>query len=258
MDVFTGGNKWFKLKENFREFGKGKHSCILSFGGAYSNHLAALAEYGRQQGVRVVGIVRGEEGSIPDTVTLRRARLSGMELHFVTRDHYRRLRGNHQDGFISAMYPDAYIIPEGGANGSGILGCMDIAKWIPADSSKIILAAGTGTTAVGIAKAVSANQQVLAVKTLEAGQQHDMELLLGGTVPQQLMWIDEFRGRAYHQPPPRVLEFTSEWNKQFFHIEPIYTGRAFYAAFSWLTSGRILEKDNLTLIHTGGMQYLTH
>ncbi len=258
MDVFTGGNKWFKLKENFREFGKGNHSCILSFGGAYSNHLAALAEYGRQQGVRVVGIVRGEEGSIPDTITLRRARRSGMELHFVTREQYRHLRRNQQDEFISLSYPDAYIIPEGGANAPGILGCMDIAKWIPADSSKIILAAGTGTTAVGIAAAVTANQQVLAVKALEAGQQNDMELLVGSKVPQQVLWINEFTGRAYHQPPLPVLEFTSEWNKQFFHIEPIYTGRAFYAAFSWLTSGRILETDNLTVIHTGGMQYLTH
>lgn len=258
LDVCIGGNKWFKLRENFWEFRKGDYTCMLSFGGAYSNHLAALAEIGRQQGVRVIGIVRGEEDTVPDTVTLRRARQSGMELQFVSRDLYRRLRGNHLDEFMRSSYPGAYIIPEGGANVSGIKGCKDIAHWIPAHSSKIILAAGTGTTAVGIASVASANQQVLAVKTVEAAQEKNMKLLAGSNMPQQIVWSNEFTGKAYQQPPQPVLDFTREWNQQFFKIEPIYTGRAFYAAFSWLNSGKILESDHPLVIHTGGLQYLTH
>ena len=146
------GNKWRKLKYNLLQYREKGYEQLLSFGGAYSNHLAALASAGQWLGISTIGVVRGDEPM--DSPTLRRAEAAGMRLIFIARSAYRWL--SQDAAYWQALYPNAYILPEGGSNEAALRGCAELAQEIRVQLGAwpevIATACGTGGRA-----AISAN-----------------------------------------------------------------------------------------------------
>lgn len=148
----VSGNKWFKLKHNVKAALAQKKDSLLTFGGGYSNHLVATAFAAKEHGLYSVGIVKGRYDAL--TPTLRACADYGMRLMPFSNEHYRHLRTEEGCSRLSVRFPDAYIIPEGGANAAGMLGASEIAGFIPVDTTDVCVAIGTGTTLKGLCHAL--------------------------------------------------------------------------------------------------------
>src|SRR3954464_9868720 len=141
------GNKLYKLKYNLEAACRANKNCLLTFGGAYSNHIAAVAAAGKNYGFKTIGIIRGEKCDVLNPI-LQFASDQGMELEYVSRDLYRQKELLFQ--YAQQKYGEAvFIIPEGGSNELGVLGCQEIIKHIPIHFDHICCACGTGTTLTG-------------------------------------------------------------------------------------------------------------
>lgn len=247
-----GGNKLFKLVQNVTDYEAGGYDGILSFGGAYSNHIAALAEIGQQLNIPTVGIIRGEASSIGNP-TLSRAAESGMRLEFVDREEYRRLRSSFDTTELQRRFGNFLIIPEGGSNPSGIAGCRRIADYVPKSTKEVVIAVGTGATCVGLRQGLSPDKRIWGLKVLEASQEN-----LWHDDPQSgIGWIDRFTFGGYAKSNAGLDDFVHEWNRQTgIRIEPVYTGKLFFGVIRLMEEGILPYGYETLVIHTGGLQYL--
>lgn len=247
-----GGNKLFKLLENVSAFQAGDYRGILSFGGAYSNHIAALASIGEELGIQTFGIIRGEAVAITNS-TLGRARKSGMVLEFVGREEYRRYRESDCSDLLVSLFGKVLVVPEGGSNAAGVLGCRLIAGYIPGDTTDVVLAVGTGATLAGLRQALSSRIRVLGLKVLEAKQERRWEEHCSDPVE----WNDRFTFGGYAKTDPELLAFVDDWNRQTgVAIEPVYTGKLFFGVIRLMSEGRLRSGVETLVVHTGGLQYL--
>lgn len=256
IDPLTGGNKWFKLKYNLEAFYAGGYESIVSFGGAWSNHLAALAELCRRETIPLTAIIRGEQSSVLSP-TLQRASASGMQLKFVSREEYRQFRSGllRAEMFVPGRI---LVIPEGGANDAGIRGCGEIVSLIPSHYSQIVLPVGTGGTMAGMVNAYVGEAAFTGVKVLEAKQE---QLIHSVVREKEVQWKmeDGYTFGRYAAVTDELRRFVEEWNScNHARIEPIYTGKMCFAIVDMINSGRFSENDRILGIHTGGMQYLAH
>jgi 1-aminocyclopropane-1-carboxylate deaminase len=161
------GNKWRKLRHNVAAARAAGHCTLLTFGGAYSNHLQATAAAGHHLGFRTVGVVRGEEHR-PLNPVLAAAVAHGMTLRYVDRSTYR----HHPPGFLDALrgeFGDPYVIGEGGANALAVRGCAELVAEIEVGFDVICCAVGTGATLAGIATALTGGQRAVGVSVLKGG-----------------------------------------------------------------------------------------
>lgn len=247
-----GGNKLFKLVQNVTDYEAGGYDGILSFGGAYSNHIAALAGIGQQLAIPTVGIIRGEASSIGNQ-TLSRAAESGMRLEFVDREEYRRLRASGNTTELQRRYGNFLIVPEGGSNPSGIAGCRRIADYVPDDAKVVVMAVGTGATCVGLRQGLSPEKRIWGLKVLEAGQENQWQ----DHTQNGIGWIDRFTLGGYAKSTAELDVFVQEWNRQTdIRIEPVYTGKLFFGVIRLMEEGILPFGDETLVIHTGGLQYL--
>ncbi len=256
----TGGNKWFKLKENLKLFKAGGFNAILSFGGAYSNLIAALAAAGGKEGIRTIGLIRGEPDAIRNP-TLSRAEKHGMELHFVTRTEYRDFRDPSEWLRLRERFGNVLILPEGGSDAAGVRGCEAIADLIPDHFNEVALAVGTGATFAGVYRALQLRTRLLGVKVLEANQEELIRGFLNGKTLNEnsAMLLNQYTFGGYARPHELLEEFVNQWNGEYeVQIEPVYTGRLFYGVMQLLQTGFFSANKEIILIHTGGMQYLHH
>lgn len=256
IDPVTGGNKWFKLKYNLETFREGGYESIVSFGGAWSNHLAALAEMCRREKIPVTAIIRGEE-AVELSPTLQRASASGMQLKFVSREEYRQFRSGllRAEMFVPGRM---LVIPEGGANEAGIKGCGEIVPLIPSQYSQVILPVGTGGTMAGMVNAYEGEAAFTGIKVLEAKQEQLIHAVIGERTVRWTM-EDGYTFGRYATVTDELRRFVEEWNSfNLARIEPIYTGKMCFAIVDMIKSGRFSENDMIIGIHTGGMQYLSH
>lgn len=252
----TGGNKIFKLKENIQEYRTGNYTGILSFGGPFSNHIAALAETGKSLGIPTIGIIRGEERM---TVTLERARRAGLQLRFVSRSTYRRYREAENRKELLAEFGNVLIIPEGGSNDAGISGCKEIAGYIPQQHATIVLPVGTGATLVGLLQGLNGRNEVIGMKVVEAKQEIFIaeKLLEGSSKLLNYNLLSDYVFGGYARPDMELDTFVADWNrKSSCQIEPIYTGRMFFGIMDLIQKGFFSPTDEILAIHTGGLQYL--
>jgi 1-aminocyclopropane-1-carboxylate deaminase len=254
IDVLTGGNKWFKLAGNLLDFRNSGKPLIISFGGPFSNHIAALAAFCRREQIPVVGVIRGEKVM---NRTLRRAEEMGMCLHFVSRELYRYYREKQDYSDLESLYGPAFIIPEGGANTSGISGCSAIARMIPEHFTHILLPVGTGGTMAGLCAGLKQGREVWGVQVLKAGQEKMLEQFLAGR--QHVSWrlLDDFTFGGYARSCPELDDFIRAFS-QYHRVpcEPVYTGKMFYALQKLLSAGSFPAGARIAVLHTGGMQYL--
>ncbi len=237
------GNKWRKLKNYIQTFSLNDHSGILSFGGAYSNHLFSLAFAGHALGIPTVGIVRGEELHVTSNSYLKQINEWGMKLHFVTRSLYR-------EKVIPYEYENYLSIPEGGYGSQAIDGMNTLVNELPSCDA-IYCAMGTGATAIGIARAT--NVPVTGIQTLN--NQAEIENHLSDFPAANLTIDENFIFGKYAKSNADLDKFCRNfYEKHQIAIEPIYTGRMFYALINHIKNGHIAPESKLVAIHTGGIK----
>lgn len=258
IDPVYGGNKWFKLKHNLLKAKQKGFTKVVSFGGAWSNHIAALARAGKINGFETVGIIRGESTSI-NNKTLTMSTLNGMKLIFCDREKYRH---KDESNFLSEFLPNHYeyfIIPEGGSNYEGMLGCAEIINDTDHIFDVVSLSCGTGTTAAGILTSLQPNQQLLGFSVLKDGGSLEENILRlsGNKIRAQWKIEHDFHFGGYAKNNSELLSFVEDFRIKYnIPIEPVYTGKMFFGLHTLIHSGYFKKDTKILAIHTGGLQYL--
>ncbi|WP_160713744.1 1-aminocyclopropane-1-carboxylate deaminase/D-cysteine desulfhydrase [Chitinophaga solisilvae] len=248
----VSGNKWFKLKYNLAAAAAALSPVhIVTFGGAYSNHIAATAVACKEAGYRCTGIIRGERPPVPGH-TLQQAQAHGMMLEYVSRETYKTYT---QGGF---QREGAWVIPEGGHNSYGASGCEEILSILPtADFTHIMCAVGTGTTLAGLINSALPHQQIIGIPVLKGAQYLENEitkLLHPGARPSWQL-LHNFHGGGYAKTSPALIDFINTFYKETgIPTDIIYTGKL-VMAFHELSRQRYFpDTSKVLLIHTGGLQ----
>ena len=249
------GNKFFKLKYNILEAQKQGLTRILTFGGAYSNHIAATAYAAHLFGLKSVGIIRGEElATQPLNPTLANAQKLGMQLHFVSRNEYRlRNDGNHLQQ-LHNQFSETFIIPEGGTNDLAVQGCQEILSQSDLQNYDVICCAvGTGGTISGLIERSSLHQHVLGFSALKGD--FLKQDIMQWTKKQNWSLTDAYCCGGYAKTSPELLAFIQKFEKQHgVPLEPIYTGKMMFGLFDLIKNNYFPEGTRILAIHSGGLQ----
>lgn len=251
------GNKWFKLKYNL-EFAKQKgFKKILTFGGAYSNHIVATAAACKYFDIETIGIIRGEPYE-PLNHSLSFATKCGMQLEYVNREVYKNKSDEDFLKELQLRYPNAYIIPEGGANIFALQGCAEINDFIPDDTDLICLACGTGSTLAGIISAAKSHQKLLGFSALKGGDflMNDVRRFLEEiNISNNNFSINsDYHFGAYAKYNQQLIDFMNDfYRKTCIPLDFIYTAKMMYGLMDLIMKGKIREMK-IVAIHTGGLQ----
>lgn len=278
LPVWGQGNKFYKLYFNLQL--APETAVLVSFGGAFSNHIHALALAGQHLGRKTVGIIRGERPArlSPTLVDAERA---GMQLHFVSRAQYRTFTQavpdadwrQHIAEWVGA--PSAWVIPEGGNNAQGLQGCRvlgeAIAPFVAEQAiNEVLLATGTGTTLAGVAQGLAGagcssagSARVTGISVLGAPKPGDTHLQqqiadsLGRQDPGNWSLLEGFHEGGYGRTSPALLAFMADFERENgVALDQVYTGKLFWAVANLARQGRWPAGTQLLLLHTGGLQGL--
>lgn len=252
------GNKFFKLKYNLEEAVNEGYKSILTFGGAYSNHIQASSAASKLFGLNSIGLIRGEE-TLPLNPTLDFAQSQGMKIEYVNRADYRRKNETEYLDELKKKYPNCFIIPEGGTNSLAIQGTAEILEDGDKDYSDIILSIGTGGTFTGILKSLQPNQKALGISSLKGSfiNKEISELLEKNQILTNGEWeintAYHFGGYAkYNQV---LIDFIWEFYESFgIVLDPIYTGKMMFGIWDLIKKDQFLKGSKVLAIHTGGLQ----
>ena len=252
------GNKGFKLTGHLRLPAASPHDSVVTFGGAWSNHLVATAYAAKQAGLKAIGIVRGEQPFALSS-TLQEAAAYGMQLEYISRQDYAEKDKPHFQQALAGRYPGAYIIPEGGGGWPGVCGSEAILCKTDADSyTHIFCALGTGTTWMGLIRAARPGQTVVGVPVLKgidtiAAVDRHQWLTPEQTGRASLLTGYHFGGYARHPQP--LLDFMNRlYAETGIPTDIVYTGKLFYAVRDSLIRHAFPTRSRLLIIHSGGLQ----
>ncbi len=250
---FVSGNKFRKLKYNLLQARKESQTTLLTFGGAYSNHIAAVAFAGKENGFKTIGIIRGEElvSNIESNPTLQFAKECGMELDFISREDY-HFKTDHLDEIIS-KFGECYIIPEGGTNDLAVRGCEEILTESDVNYNYICCSVGTGGTISGISNSAYASQKIIGFSALKGDfLQKDIRKFAKGT-NWELNCDYHFGG--YAKVTDELVQFMNTfYNKYNILLDPIYTGKMVFGVIDLIRQDYFPKHSKILLIHTGGLQ----
>ncbi|TDR23737.1 1-aminocyclopropane-1-carboxylate deaminase/D-cysteine desulfhydrase [Marinicella litoralis] len=261
------GNKLRKLKYNFQQAEKQGCKTVLTFGGAYSNHLLATAWAANDCGFKSVGIVRGDELKDNHAIwseTLNQCRRYGMALYFVTRSEYRLKEDAQTYQQIAATLDKPFVIPEGGSNSLALTGVAELIDELTRrrfNPSHLFCPVGTGGTLAGLIQGVANNQwhcQVYGTAVLKG--LHDAKNQINqwlNNTSQAVDWqvLHDFHCGGYAKNTAELERFCIGFNQQHgIALDKIYNSKSFYALAQLITDGTIKSSDNPMIIHTGGLQ----
>ena len=272
IDPEISGNKWFKLKRNLLKAKAGNFKTIITFGGAFSNHIAATAAACKLEGFHSVGIIRGEETENLNP-TLLKAKENGMLLHFVDRETYSRKNETQFKNEILKIFGEHYLIPEGGNNEEGILGCAEILKpeW---NHDLIFCACGTAATYAGILASSKAEQILVGISVLKGENTlvNDAKEQMHSVFPERKFSIkgnevlekdevtescisNKYCFNGYAKFDKTLIEFKERFQNEFkIPLDHVYTSKLFYAAFDLIKKNKIKANSKILIIHCGGLQ----
>ncbi|OTG77307.1 1-aminocyclopropane-1-carboxylate deaminase [Acinetobacter sp. ANC 5054] len=249
------GNKFFKLKYNLLSAQQQGFKRVLTFGGAYSNHIAATAYAAHLFGFESIGIIRGEELQHRAlNPTLATAQHFGMQLQFISRERYREKNHPYFLHQLTLDYPDHYIIPEGGTNALAIKGCTEILTEDDRENFDLICCAvGTGGTITGLIESSAVHQTLLGFSALKGDFLHQEVKLQ--TPKQNWQITDSFCFGGYAKSTPELLQFIKNFERKYgIPLEQVYTGKMLFGIFKMIEQGHIQPQQRILVIHTGGLQ----
>jgi 1-aminocyclopropane-1-carboxylate deaminase/D-cysteine desulfhydrase-like pyridoxal-dependent ACC family enzyme len=258
------GNKARKLKYNLAAAREAGQHTLLTFGGAYSNHIAAVATAGRLFGFHTIGLVRGEPTE-PLNPTLAQARTDGMQLHYLDRASYRRRAEPEFLAEIQTRFGPAYVLPEGGTNALALPGCAELVSEIRQHTAfdALAVAVGTGGTLAGLLTGLAGQQHAVGVAALKNGGFLEAEVdaltqqAAGRTFNNYSLQTDYHFG-GYAKYSTELLAFTRQFQQQ--HgvlLDPIYTGKLLFGVLDLIAKGYFQKGTTVVAIHTGGQQAWT-
>lgn len=252
------GNKWFKLKYNLIDAKKQGFSTLLTFGGAYSNHIYAVAAAAKLFGFQSIGIIRGEAQSELNP-TLQYATEGGMHLKYVDREVY---RGKTNPEFIEKLrseFGDFYLIPEGGTNSFAIRGAAEITEIINEPFDYYCLPVGTGGTIAGLISGLKNQVQIIGYSSLKGSflSAEVSDLLSQYSNSQFNNWQinNDYHFGGYAKVKPELLDFIKKTEETLgLILDPVYTGKMLYGIIDMISHGRFERGSKILAIHTGGLQ----
>lgn len=252
---FISGNKYRKLKYNLKEANFQKHDTLLTFGGAFSNHIAATAAAGKEYGMKTIAIIRGDElfEKEDDNPTLAFAKANNMYLHFVSREQFKE---KYNDEFLKQLkqkFGPFYLIPEGGTNKLAVKGCEEIITDDDIVYDIICAPVGTGGTLAGIINSAKAHQKVIGFSALK-GNFLEAEVKKW---TQKTNWFitDEYCFGGYAKINNELIEFINKFNQLTgIPLDPVYTGKMIFGIMRMVEEEKLSKKSRILAIHTGGLQ----
>ena len=254
---YISGNKIRKLNQNIFSFYKNKCKKLVTFGGAFSNHLLATASMCYELGIPCIGIVRGEELNVKSNFILSKCDSLGMKLEFVSRTNFSEKK--KMSGLLVKDGIPTWFVPEGGANLEGIEGCKEIVSENEEIFDYYVVAQGTTTTSIGIALALPPSAKIIVVPVLKGfNSKSEMKSVLNNVdlwnvIKDKIIVLDDFHFGGYAKSTNELRDFICEINQlNEMQIEEVYTGKALYALKNYLEKNFVKNKKVL-FIHTGGI-----
>lgn len=252
---FISGNKYRKLKYNLLEAKKQGKETLLTFGGAFSNHIAAAAYAGHEQGIKTIGVIRGEEllDKWQNNPTLQLAREHGMQFHFVSRTAYRLKNDTSFIEDLKEQFGSFYLLPEGGTNALAVKGCTEILTDADAQYDYICSAVGTGGTVAGLINAAQPHQTVLGFPALK-GDFLSEEIR---TFVHNDRWrlVTDYHFGGYAKVDQQLIAFINLFRRETgIPLDPIYTGKMLFGIFDLIKQDVFEPGTQILAIHTGGLQ----
>lgn len=257
---FISGNKYRKLKYNILKAKEQQKKILLTFGGAFSNHISAVAFAGKEYGFKTIGIIRGDElgndleKTLQHNITLSTAKDHEMQFKFIARSDYRL---KHTSKFITDLrkeFDDFYLVPEGGTNELAIKGCEEILKPADEEFDVICCGIGTGGTISGLINSAKAHQKVLGFPALKGDfLQKEVEQY---TI-QNKNWslINDYHFGGFGKINEELINFINHFKQETtIALDPIYTGKMMFGIVDLIKNGYFKKGTKILAIHTGGLQ----
>ena len=249
----VSGNKWFKLKYYLQYAKHNEYTTIGTFGGAFSNHIVAIAYAGNKTGLKSIGIVRGEK---PATLshTLQTAQQYGMNLQFINRQAY-----GDKDA-IKKNFKNVYWIPEGGYGNLGAEGAREILSFCKEQENytHVVCAVGTGTMMSGIIQSVKSNQTAIGISIMKGNYalvEKVKTLLTSADENKLYKLIHDYHFGGYAKYSPELIQFMNNtWQQYKLPTDIVYTSKTFYAVQQMIINNTIPKGSNVLMIHSGGLQ----
>ena len=255
LHPIISGNKFRKLKYNLVEAKKQNQKLLVTFGGAFSNHIVAVAGAGKEFGFETIGIIRGEElqDKISENPSLLQAQQLGMKFVFVSREHYRLKETEDFQENLRKEFGDFYLLPEGGTNSLAIKGCEEILTPTDSEFTHVCSSIGTGGTITGIINSSNRNQHIIGFSSLKGDfLQKDIAKFANKN-----NWSVncEYHFGGYGKVTDELIDFINKFYMDFqIHLDPIYTGKMMFGILNLIAQDYFPSNSKILAIHTGGIQ----
>lgn len=255
LHPLISGNKYRKLKYNLAQAKEENKETLLTFGGAFSNHILAVAAAGNEYGFKTIGIIRGEElqNKIADNPTLQKAQQLGMTFEFVSREVYRDKNNPEFIEELTVKLGDFYLIPEGGTNNLAVKGCEEILTQNDEIFDYICCSVGTGGTISGLINCSKPSQQVLGFPALKGEFLREDICRFATNTNWDL--ITDYHFGGYAKVSEELISFINGvYQMHKIILDPIYTGKMVFGVIDLIRKGYFAENSKILMIHTGGLQ----
>ncbi|WP_284651411.1 1-aminocyclopropane-1-carboxylate deaminase/D-cysteine desulfhydrase [Flavobacterium terrisoli] len=249
------GNKFRKLKYNLVQAKQENKRKLLTFGGAFSNHILAVAAAGAANGFKTIGIIRGEElrDKIDENPTLKKAQDFGMVFEFVSREQFREKNSRNFILSLEQQFGDFYVLPEGGTNDLAVKGCEEILTASDENFDYVCCAVGTGGTISGIINCSKSSQQVLGFPALK-GEFLKEDICKFVRKPNWELVTDYHFG-GYAKVTAELVQFINDFYQKYqIPLDPVYTGKMVFGVLDLIEKEWFPKGSKILLIHTGGLQ----
>lgn len=258
LHPYVSGNKFRKLKYNLLQAKSENKKTLLTFGGAFSNHILAVAAAGKEHGFKTIGIIRGEElkDKIAENPTLKKAQDLGMVFEFVDREIFREKSSPKFIQQLVEKFEDFYLIPEGGTNELAVKGCEEILTVTDEKFDYICCAVGTGGTISGLINCSKNSQQVLGFPSLKGDFLREDICKFVSKSNWDL--IADYHFGGYAKVSEELILFINDFYQKYkVPLDPIYTGKMLFGVMDLINKNYFPENSKILVIHTGGLQGIT-
>ena len=249
------GNKYRKLKFNLINAKELGFKGLLTFGGAYSNHIPAVAYAAKINGFKSLGFIRGEEivNKYLENPTLKYSHDLGMKFKFLSRSNYKLKTNEYFLRKLKKKFKDYYLIPEGGTNALGVLGCQEILNDSDKEFDYICCSVGTGGTICGLINSSNENQKIIGFSSIN--KNYLLNDITKFVTNENWMLIDDFSFGGYGKVNNELIEFMNNFRLKYgILLDPIYTSKLVYGVLNLITNNFFKPNSKILMIHTGGHQ----